>query len=112
MIQSTALVLAALYALWVFFLAIMALQRAYDAQTLNKAALVLAMPVLVIGFALDVLVNLTAATLLFLEIPREWTVSERLVRLARGSEGPRRSAARWLLANLLATFDPSGRHGY
>lgn len=41
---------AGIYSLWAFFLAVMALQRAYDAKTLSKVALVLGLPIIVTGF--------------------------------------------------------------
>jgi len=104
---ETLAVLAAVWALWTFFLAVMALRRARQAGTLTRAALVLGVPVLVAGYALDVLVNLTLASILFADVPREWTVSRRL---ARYQGGWRCAAASWIGRNLLDPFDPSGRH--
>ena len=50
-------------------------------------AFTLGLPFLVVGVVLDVLVNVTVATALMLEPPREWTVSARLSRHAGGQRG-------------------------
>lgn len=102
---------AGIYSLWAFFLAVMALQRAYDAKTLSKVALVLGLPIIVTGFLIDFIVNIVVASVLFLELPQDATVSKRLGRLKR--EEPtswRGKLAAWFCANLLDTFDPTGEH--
>lgn len=101
-----------LYVLWVFYLAVMNLKRARDAGTLTRNALYLGYPVLLIGYGIDVLVNLTVCTILFLEIPKEWTVTGRLKRHLYHSEPGswREVIAAWFCANLLNSFDPDGRH--
>ena len=103
------LIVAAFYLLWAIYLAVMNLARAKDAGTLSRTALILGTPLLLIGFALDVLLNLTAMTLLLLELPRELTVSERLCRHNLGPDGWRRNVARWA-EQLLDPFDPDGNH--
>ncbi len=103
--------LAGMYSLWAFFLAVMALQRSYEAKTLSKVALVLGLPIIVTGFVIDFCVNVVVASVLFLELPEEATVSKRLGRLKR--EQPttwRGKLASWFCANLLDTFDPTGEH--
>lgn len=97
------------YLLWVLYLAVMNAARARDAGTLTKPALALAMPVLGLGYLLDALVNLTVCTVLFLELPREVLVTGRVSRLQKGT-GKRAAIARWMCANLLDPFDPSGCH--
>ncbi len=99
-----------IYVLWLFFLAVMNLQRARDAGTLTRAAYCLGLPILYLGLLIDFLVNVVVLTFLFLELPREWLVTARLTRYARSSAGWRRTMALWFAANLLDTFDPSGRH--
>lgn len=99
-----------IYVLWLFFLAVMNLQRARDAGTLTRAAYFLGLPILYAGLLIDILVNVVVLTVLFLELPREWLVTARLTRYARGSAGWRRTMALWFAVNLLDTFDPSGRH--
>lgn len=101
-----------LYVLWIFFLAVMNLSRCRENGTLTKAALYLGYPVLLIGYALDVIVNLTILTVLFLEFPKGWTVTGRLKDHIYRDEpgGWREKLAGWLCANLLNSFDPDGRH--
>lgn len=99
----------AIYALWVYFLACMALERARNEGRLSKPALALGLCVLWPGYLLDVAVNVTVCTVVFLELPREWTVSTRVSRLEEG-DGYRKAVAVWVCQNLLNPFDPSGKH--
>lgn len=93
--------------LWVLFLAVMKLRDARDAGTLRARtpAYCLGLFVLAIGYAVDALVNLTGATLLFLELPRELTVTARCKRLSPLPTW-RGAVARWLCDTLLHPFDP------
>jgi hypothetical protein len=100
---------AAVYALWIFYLAVMNLKRVRDAGQLHKLALWLGMPVLAVGYVLDALVNVFIMTPILLELPREATVSERLKRHNRRSTGWRKAVAVWF-EPLLDPFDPSGDH--
>ncbi len=99
-----------MYALWLFYLAVMCLQRARDAGTMSKTAYRFGLPILVIGYGLDVFVNVFVLSWLMLEIPREYTVTSRLSRHKRGSPGWRQSFSAWVCVNLLDAFDPSGCH--
>lgn len=101
--------LGSAYLLWGMFLAVMSLQRARDAGTLSKPAYWLGLPILYMGLTIDFLVNVVVATPLFLELPREWTVSARVSRHC-GQDSWRGVIACWICDNLLNTFDPSGRH--
>ncbi len=104
--------LASIYALWVFYLAVMHLKRARDNGTLSRPALYLGYPVLLVGYALDVFVQIVVASVLFMDIPREWTLTGRLKRYLY-LEPPgtwREAAAAWMCAHLLDQFDPDGRH--
>ena len=105
-----AISLTAIYALWVLFLAVMSLKRAYDDKTLSKPALIVGYPLLVVGLLIDFFVNVTVATLVLLEPPREFTVSDRLSRLAKGCKGWRKDGACWFCQHFLDVFDPSGKH--
>lgn len=103
------LIVLAVYALWVFFLACMALERARDEGRLSKWGLGFGLVVLWVGYGLDVVINLTVCTVVFVELPREWTVSSRVSRLEAGT-GYRKVVAVWVCQNLLNPFDPSGKH--
>lgn len=104
------LMLAGLYGLWVFYLAVMNLKRAKDAGTLRPVARVLGYPVLVVGLLIDLAVNVAVFTVLLLELPREALVTSRLKRHIAARRGWRYQVARWVCAELLDTFDPSGAH--
>ena len=101
-------ILAALYALWVFFLAVMNLKRVSELGQLSGLAKVLGLPIILIGYGLDVCINLTVMTVLLVELPQELTVSARLERHNRG-QGWRKAVATWF-EPLLDPFDPSGNH--
>lgn len=100
----------AFYITWIFYLAVMNLKRARDAGSITKVAYRFGLPLLYIGLLIDLLVNVIFVTILFLEIPKECLITQRLKRHANGPDGWRRSMAIWLAKNLLDTFDPSGVH--
>lgn len=99
----------ALYALWVFYLAVMNLKRVRDAGQLHKTAAVLGYPVLFVGLALDIVLNWTVMTVLLLELPKESTISSRLKRHNEVGTGWRMHVVRFF-EPLLDPFDPSGDH--
>jgi hypothetical protein len=96
-----------MYVTWLYFLAVMNLDRKKDELTLP--AKVFAWPIFIVGFALDVSFNLTVGTLSFLELPHELTFSERCSRHINES-GWRGDVARWWCDNYLNPFDKSGKH--
>lgn len=100
-----------IYALWVFYLAVMNLKRARDAGNVTWPAKVLGYPLLFIGLALDAFVNVVILTPVLLELPKrgEWLVTARLSRHIKG-QGWRQKFAQWICAHLLDAFDPSGCH--
>jgi amino acid transporter len=116
---------ASAYALWVFFLAAMNLIQARDEGALPTWAHRLGLPVILVGIVIDVVVQLTIACVIFLELPHEMTVSGRVKRWVEGPkfigypDGPptkglrwwRYSVALWMRLNLLKPFDRTGGHG-
>lgn len=56
-----------IYALWVFYVAVMHLKRCRDNGTLSRAALYLGYPILFIGYLLDIFVQVFIASVIFLE---------------------------------------------
>lgn len=97
------------YALWVFYLAVMGIKRAKEAGLLNKTSMALGYPVLIVGYLLDIFVNVVVMTVLFFEMPQERTVTSRLKKHIRDSYGWRFRLASWFIP-ILDPFDPSGRH--
>lgn len=100
---------AACYGLWVFYLAVMNLKRVRDAGKLSPWALRFGYPVLLLGYVLDVLVNWFVVTLLLLEFPQETTVTARLKRHNKDSDGWRKAVVQFF-EPLLDPFDPDGNH--
>jgi len=98
----------ATYALWIFYLAVMNLKQARDKGLLNKTAMALGYPVLIVGYLLDAFVNVFVITFLLLELPKEITVTSRLKRHNKGT-GWRKAIAAWA-EPLLDPYDPSGDH--
>lgn len=109
LLLSPILAFLVVYALWIFYLAVMNLKRASDAGKLSKPARFLGTPVLVIGYVLDFASNLIF-TIPFLDLPRETTVTFRLKRYAAGPDGWRKRATLWFADDLLDDFDPSNKH--
>lgn len=102
-------VLLFVYALLVLYLAIMNLYRAHLAGTISKLAYVVFAPILVVGLVLDFIGNL-AASIVFLQLPREWTITARLRKIVRGTSEWRIRIAEWIAKHFLDPFDPDGRH--
>ena len=102
---------AYLLAFWYVYILVMGIYRAHLAKRLHGAVLALCMPAVVLGYLMDVLANLTIATLVFLEPPREWLVTKRLQRhIAAGARSWRGRIATVVCDNLLDVFDPTGNH--
>jgi len=97
------------YATWVFYLAVMNLAKAKKAGLLSRTALVLGTPVLIVGYLLDFLLNVTVMSLVLLELPQETTVTARLKRHHAESAGWRLAVVLWF-EPLLDPYDPSGNH--
>lgn len=101
--------LTPLYGVWLFYLVVMTLKRAKEAGTLSLPALIMGMPLVWIGVALDAITNITVCTVIFLELPQETLITSRLQRLIL-EEGWRSNLAGFICADLLNAFDPSGNH--
>lgn len=97
------------YVVWIGYLGMCSLKRAKDNGTISKPALVLAYPALILFVVADAAWNITAGSLIFVEVPREWLFTHRLSRLKK-SEGWRAKVATFICSNLLDTFDPAGTH--
>lgn len=111
-LYALAWAVAALYLLWVLFLGVMNLARVYQAGALGPVAHALAWPLLVAAYALDIAVNITLGTVLWLELPNinRLTLSARLDHLIKFGNGWRRRFAFWFVDTLLEPFDTTGGH--
>lgn len=97
------------YTLWLFYLAVMNLARAKRAGQLSNTAAVLGTPILIIGYLLDFMLNVTVMTLVLFEFPQETTVTARLKRHHAESTGWRLAVVLWF-EPILGPYDPSGDH--
>jgi hypothetical protein len=101
--------------LMLFFYAyvlVMGFYRAHLAGKLKGLAKLLAIPVLAIGWCMDLFSNWTIATFLFLELPESplELVTDRMRRYIESDTGWRAQRATWLCHSLLDMFDPNGSH--
>jgi len=108
--SAALLLLIAPWILWALYVLIMGLYRAHLEKRLTTTTYLLGAPWLAIGYAVDVLVNLTAASLIFLEPPFELLVTDRLQRHAHALHGWRHRLAVWICTRVLDPFDPTGTH--
>lgn len=97
------------YGLYVFYCATMNLKRLRDNNQLNGFNLILGYPTLLIGFILDFLCNVFVMTVLFLELPQEYTVTSRLKRHFSSGLGWRCQVSVFF-KKILDPIDPTGRH--
>ncbi len=78
-----------------------------DAKKKRKDKLTLAeKAIFVFGLLIDVVLQLTIINLIFLDIPREFTISERIARLANNDKGWRGDFAYWFYKKFLHPHDP------
>jgi hypothetical protein len=97
------------YMLYVFYSAVMNIKRVRDLGKLTTLGKVFGYPTLFIGLILDFLCNTFVMTVLFLELPHEFTVTSRLKRHNHSNDNWRTSLARWF-EPVLDPLDPSGDH--
>lgn len=106
--------LAVILFLWVFwglYVLVMGVYRAHLAKRLTRVTYALGLPWVVVGYAVDIVANIFVASVVFLELPREWLVTDRLKRHIDTGLGTWRGyLAAWVCDHLLDVFDPSGEH--
>lgn len=95
---------------WLFYLAVMSLAPHRD--KLHPVAKAHAYVLLAIGLALDLVLNVVVASVLFAKYPEDWLLTGRLTRYCQDTtERPwRRALSGWLCRNLLDPFDTKGGH--
>lgn len=107
---SLAYAAASLWALWVLYVMTMGFYRAQLAGRLKGLPLVLAAPFIIVAFLVDVLVQLTIATVVFRDLPRHWLVTSRLQAYIDTGRGWRHDWAQQVCLHLLDPFDPTEDH--
>jgi hypothetical protein len=93
------------FVLWVLFLASMTLKRG----GVNPDAQWVALLVVYLTLAVDAVYTVLYGTIVFLDVPREWTFTERLERY-QGTGGWRGRIAGHVCRVLLDWADPAGCH--
>lgn len=97
---------------WGMYLSVMNLMR--EKTHLTRVTKCFAYPLALLGVIMDVVLNLTVCTLLFLEIPKTWMLTARLQSHLDEIGGPidgwRGTIALWICSNLLDPFDSRGYH--
>lgn len=93
--------------LWLLFLAVMALRWKW--HSLSLPVRIIAAPSVLIALVLDVLFNVTIGSVLFLDLPRQWTFSQRVGNYKRRIDW-RAPLAHWICSNLLDPFEVDGAH--
>lgn len=92
------------------YVIVMALDRAHDEGKLAPASVVIGYAFMYFCLVWDVLCNVFIASLIFLELPREATISQRLRRLVKLPAGWRKTLAIWFATHLLNPFSNGGPH--
>lgn len=98
--------------LWLFFIiyvASMGMVRAHKEDKLNVLLWILCLPFVALSWLIDVLHNMTLFTVIFLEVPKELTVTDRLKRHSK-QKTFRGKLSNWIADTLLNPFDYSGNH--
>lgn len=94
--------LGLLYLMWLAY--VLAMHIIAKWETLNVFAKVLGAPPAIAAYLLDVILNCTLLVVLFRDLPREWTITDRLHRYQL-TPGKRARIAQWVCENLLNPFD-------
>lgn len=104
-------VIAYLWAFWCAYVLVMGIYRAHLSGRLDGLNRVLGLPVVAVGYLMDVLTNVLIAPIVFCDPPREWLVTSRLIRYRDSCPGTwRGQLAAAICDNLLDPFDPTGDH--
>lgn len=100
-----------LFNFWLLWIVIMGLSRAKDEGRLSPTMIWIGTATSYYGLVWDVLCNIFICSFLFLEFPREATLSQRLRRLVM-TTGWRSSLATWIAVDLVNPFsvDPKSPH--
>lgn len=110
-ISTVVFILWTLWALWILYVAMMNVQRAATNSALPWQAKMLVIPTTVVFDIIEFVANVVVCTLLFWDLPREITVSDRLRRYA---QDPARAGWRMIGVNfirpMIDPFDHKGPH--
>lgn len=98
---------------WIFYLAVMSLDRQDKTGVIAKPARYTGYGVLAVGLVLDFLGNVGLSVILW-ELPKETTITSRITRLIESPNSTaspkRRAIALWIRTTWLDGFDRRGIH--
>lgn len=94
------------YAFYLLFVVTMAAKAAWP--TLPLPARILLAPAALVAVLLDAAFNITLATIIFADLPREPLFTARLNRYRAGTSAWRTAVATWICRNLLDPFQSGG----
>lgn len=110
-ISTVLIFLLALWALWILYIAMMNVKRALMAGDIPWQAKLLVVPTKYVFDVVEFFCNVVVCTAVFLDLPKEVTVSDRLRRYHRDPLCPR---WRMIIVNfikpMIDPFDPAGTH--
>lgn len=98
-----------LYVFFIMYIASMGMIRAHKEQKLNNILWALCIPFVILALIIDFINNIIIFTILFLELPKELLVTDRLKRHVN-KDTLRGKISRWFGEFLLNPFDPTGNH--
>jgi hypothetical protein len=100
-----------LWVFWYAYILVMGLYRAQLQGRLKGFIFVLALPAILVGYLMDVICNLTIASIIFFDPPKQWLVTKRLQSYIKDQPAAwRGKLALFICHNLLDFFDPTGKH--
>lgn len=101
-----------LWAFWALYVFSMGVYRAYLSKRLVGINYYLALPIFILGFLVDVIANFSLAVIVFVDVPHELLVTQRLIRYRKDTypNNFRKKLATFICDNLLDIFDPRGDH--
>jgi hypothetical protein len=93
---------------FIFYLAVIKLRDAHQSGMMKQVHFTvywMGYSILIVGLIIDTLLNWVFLTVTFLEFPREFLATNRVVRHKYNSPGWRYTQAKWWCNNWLAPFD-------
>jgi len=98
---------ALFYRTLVYYIAFMNIKRNKGWIEANRFDYYSMMPEFILGYAMDILLQMTFGTIYFRELPKEWTLSGRINRLQENANGENLRKANELCWRYLLPFDPT-----
>lgn len=103
-------IIGSLLLFWSLYLAVMNLYVSYHLGKIPKIMLPISYTILAIGAVVDCIMNFSLFALIFLDIPREILVTQRLKRMIKSGVGWRLKLAQWICSNVLNPFTQGDKH--